>query len=163
MAFAVSILPSVCAENSLPFAVRPRESSLATMDTECQICMDSPASLQACVAGHRFCGPCLSKWSRTREHAGNVAWLAGPALGESWHNYHHADPTAARHGVLWRQVDPSAATIRFMERRGWVSRVRWPSEDRVRSKLVDPDQPVRINGALVTVEEEKSKESSRPQ
>ena len=40
------------------------------MDTECQICMDSPASLQACVAGHRFCGPCLSKWSRTREHAG---------------------------------------------------------------------------------------------
>ena len=40
------------------------------MDAECQICMDSPASLQACVAGHRFCGPCLSKWSRTREHAG---------------------------------------------------------------------------------------------
>ena len=100
---------------------------------------------------------------KTRDHAGNVAWLAVPALGESWHNYHHADPTAARHGVLWRQIDPSAATIRFMERRGWVSRVRWPSEDRVRSKLVDPDQTVRINGALVAVEEEKSKESSPPQ
>ena len=37
-----------------------------------------------------------------RDKSGNVWWLAIPSMGESWHNLHHADPTAARHGVLKR-------------------------------------------------------------
>lgn len=85
----------------------------------------------------------------SRDHSGNVAWLAVPSLGESWHNYHHADPTAARHGVLRRQWDPTAATIRWLERRGWVSRVRWPSAERVRSRLTDPDADVQVNRQLI--------------
>lgn len=94
---------------------------------------------------------------RTRDHSGNVAWLAVPALGESWHNYHHADPTSARHGVLRRQLDPSAWAIRFCERRGWASRVHWPSEERVRSKLVDPEQSVEINRTLIEAHSEDVK------
>ena len=76
---------------------------------------------------------------RTRDRAGNVAWLALLSGGESWHNLHHADPTAARHGVLRGQVDTSAAMIRLFESRGWASDVRWPRAERLRARMVDPE------------------------
>ena len=56
----------------------------------------------------------------TRDRSTNVAWLAPVSGGESWHNYHHADPSSARHGVLPRQLDTSAIVIRQMERAGLV-------------------------------------------
>lgn len=76
---------------------------------------------------------------RTRDRSGNVAWLALLSGGESWHNLHHSDPTAARHGVLRGQLDTSAAAIRFFEKRGWADDVRWPREARLRARLVDPE------------------------
>lgn len=85
---------------------------------------------------------------RSRDRSGNVAWLAVPSLGESWHNYHHADPTSARHGVLRHQVDPSAVSIRVMERAGWVSDVRWPTSDRVRARLTDPATTPELHPAV---------------
>jgi stearoyl-CoA desaturase (delta-9 desaturase) len=36
------------------------------------------------------------------------------ALGEGWHNNHHAFPTSARHGLLWWQVDVSYWAIRAL-------------------------------------------------
>jgi stearoyl-CoA desaturase (Delta-9 desaturase) len=75
---------------------------------------------------------------RTRDRSGNVAWLALLSGGESWHNLHHSDPTAARHGVLRGQVDTSARLIELFEWRGWASDVRWPRADRLRARLVDP-------------------------
>ena len=39
----------------------------------------------------------------------NVAWLAIPSLGESWHHNHHAFPRSAEHGLKWYEVDPSGA------------------------------------------------------
>ena len=73
----------------------------------------------------------------TRDRATNVAVLAPFTGGESWHNYHHADPSSARHGVLPRQVDTSAIIIRLLERAGLVREVRWPSPERIASRL-DP-------------------------
>ena len=70
----------------------------------------------------------------TRDRSGNVSWLAVPSLGESWHNLHHADPTAARHGVLRGQIDPSAVLIRGFEKAGWAYDVRWPSAERLASR-----------------------------
>ncbi len=75
---------------------------------------------------------------KSRDLSSNVAWLAVPSFGESWHSYHHADPTAARHGVLARQVDMSATVIRLLEKTGHVQDVRWPTEKRVRGKFQDP-------------------------
>lgn len=72
----------------------------------------------------------------SRDKSANVWWLAIPSMGESWHNLHHADPTAARHGVLKGQVDTSARVIWFMEKLGWVKDVRWPTRERIDSKLV---------------------------
>jgi len=82
---------------------------------------------------------------RSRDNSGNVAWLALPSLGESWHNYHHADPTSARHGVLPKQVDATAAMIRGMEKVGWASSAKWPSQERINKRLLDPE-PTTVQG-----------------
>jgi stearoyl-CoA desaturase (delta-9 desaturase) len=73
---------------------------------------------------------------KSRDKAGNVAWLALISGGESWHNLHHADPTAARQGVLKGQIDTSARIIRWMEKAGWVTDVRWLTPERIESRRV---------------------------
>ena len=74
---------------------------------------------------------------KSRDKSGNVWWLAVLSMGESWHNLHHADPTAARHGVLRGQVDSSARIIWTMEKLHMVDNVRWPSRDRLATKMAD--------------------------
>ena len=73
--------------------------------------------------------------TRDGDKAANFWPLAIISFGESWHNLHHADPTCARHGVLRGQIDPSARTIWFFEKFGWVYDVRWPKPERVSAKL----------------------------
>ncbi len=63
---------------------------------------------------------------KTKDHSGNVWWLALPSMGEAWHNFHHAEPTSARHGVGRFEIDTSAMIIRTMEKLRWISDVRWP-------------------------------------
>jgi stearoyl-CoA desaturase (Delta-9 desaturase) len=70
-----------------------------------------------------------------RDKSRNVAWLAIPSFGESWHNLHHSDPTCARHGALKGQIDISARAIWWAEKFGWAWDVRWPDEDRLSGKL----------------------------
>jgi stearoyl-CoA desaturase (delta-9 desaturase) len=60
----------------------------------------------------------------TEDRSTNVAALAVLSFGESWHNAHHACPTAARLGVGRHQVDSSATLIRAFERLGWARDVR---------------------------------------
>jgi stearoyl-CoA desaturase (delta-9 desaturase) len=82
----------------------------------------------------------------SRDRSTNVWWLALPAFGESWHNLHHAEPTAARHGVLKGQVDISALIIRGMEITHIAHDVRWPKPERVVAKLKDPSMAHRVRG-----------------
>ncbi len=70
----------------------------------------------------------------TRDQSRNVWPLAFISMGESWHNLHHADPTAARHGVDRWQFDTSAELIRGFEKLGWVHDVRWPKPERLASR-----------------------------
>lgn len=65
---------------------------------------------------------------RTRDRSQNVWWLALLSFGESWHNFHHAEPTSARHGVRLLEVDTSAMLIKVMEKLRWVADVRWPDQ-----------------------------------
>ncbi len=67
----------------------------------------------------------------TRDQSRNVWPLALISMGESWHNLHHADPTAARHGVDRFQVDTSAELIRGLEKLGLARDVRWPKRERL--------------------------------
>ncbi|HKC26810.1 MAG TPA: acyl-CoA desaturase [Jatrophihabitans sp.] len=68
---------------------------------------------------------------QARDKSTNFWPLAILSFGESWHNMHHADPTAARHGVLRGQLDTSARIIWIFEKFGWVSDVRWPKPERI--------------------------------
>ena len=62
-----------------------------------------------------------------KDRSTNFAPLAVLSFGESWHNFHHAHPSSARHGALPRQIDSSAALIRIFEKLGWATKVRWPT------------------------------------
>jgi stearoyl-CoA desaturase (delta-9 desaturase) len=68
---------------------------------------------------------------KTRDKSTNLWPLAVISMGESWHNLHHADPTAARHGVDRGQLDSTARIIWICEKFGWAYDVRWPSRDRL--------------------------------
>ncbi len=57
-----------------------------------------------------------SRRFEVEDRSTNVAWLALPSLGESWHHNHHAFPRSAVHGLRWYELDPSAAIIRGLER-----------------------------------------------
>jgi stearoyl-CoA desaturase (delta-9 desaturase) len=37
------------------------------------------------------------------------------AMGEGWHNNHHAFPRSAFHGMAWWQIDISGYIIRLLE------------------------------------------------
>jgi stearoyl-CoA desaturase (Delta-9 desaturase) len=54
----------------------------------------------------------------TGDESRNLAWLALPSFGESWHNNHHAFPTSSVHGLKWWQIDTSSMVIRVLERCG---------------------------------------------
>jgi stearoyl-CoA desaturase (delta-9 desaturase) len=54
----------------------------------------------------------------TRDHSRNLLWLALPSFGESWHNNHHAFPTAAFHGLRRYELDPAGLVIRGLEALG---------------------------------------------
>jgi stearoyl-CoA desaturase (delta-9 desaturase) len=75
---------------------------------------------------------------RTRDRSRNVWWLALPSMGEAWHNFHHAEPTSARHGVRRLEFDTSALVIRVMEKLRWVHDVRWPEPGIIARRRVAP-------------------------
>src|SRR6516225_6395766 len=76
-----------------------------------------------------------------RDRATNFWPLAILSMGESWHNSHHADPTAARHGTLPGQIDPSARVIWLLEKLNLVYDVRWPDSERIAAKLAGLASP----------------------
>ncbi len=57
-------------------------------------------------------------WGRrpypTGDHSRNNFLFGVLALGEGWHNNHHAFPTSARHGLRWWQLDLSYLVIRML-------------------------------------------------
>jgi stearoyl-CoA desaturase (delta-9 desaturase) len=76
---------------------------------------------------------------KSRDRSGNVWPLAILSMGESWHNLHHADPTAARHGVDRFQIDSSARLIWLLERAHLARDVRWASPQRLDARRVAPE------------------------
>lgn len=54
----------------------------------------------------------------TKDESRNVWWVALCALGERWHNNHHARPRSVRHGMRWHQIDFSYLVIRLLAAAG---------------------------------------------
>ena len=59
----------------------------------------------------------------TQENSGNVWWVGLWALGEGWHNNHHAFPRSARHGLRWYQIDVNWIQIWMLEKAGLLKHV----------------------------------------
>jgi stearoyl-CoA desaturase (delta-9 desaturase) len=68
------------------------------------------------------------------DHSRNNAIVGILALGEGWHNNHHAFPTSARHGLAWWQFDLSYMVIRTLKAVGLAWGVRIPDAERVQRK-----------------------------
>jgi fatty-acid desaturase len=64
-----------------------------------------------------------SRPNQTRDESGNVWWVGLLALGEGWHNNHHARPAVAVHGWRWYEVDISGYVIRLLARLGVARQV----------------------------------------
>ena len=62
-----------------------------------------------------------------KDHSRNNFVFGVLALGEGWHNNHHAFPTSARHGLRWWQIDISYYVIRLLVLFGLAWKVRLPA------------------------------------
>lgn len=71
---------------------------------------------------------------RSHDESRNNAIFGVLALGEGWHNNHHAFPTSARHGLRWWQLDISYIIIRAMGLIGLASEIKTPTADRIAAK-----------------------------
>jgi stearoyl-CoA desaturase (delta-9 desaturase) len=65
------------------------------------------------------------------DHSRNNAFFGLLAMGEGWHNNHHAFPASARHGLRWWQFDLSYALIRLMSWLGLAWDVKVPRASRL--------------------------------
>ena len=76
-----------------------------------------------------FCHVFGSKMFKTNDESRNNALFGILALGEGWHNNHHAFPASARHGFGPWQFDLSWWTIRTMQLLGLATNVHLPSPE----------------------------------
>ncbi|HWG89942.1 MAG TPA: acyl-CoA desaturase [Candidatus Thermoplasmatota archaeon] len=71
---------------------------------------------------------------QTRDQSRNE-WIVGLlALGEGWHNNHHAFPKSAIHGFRWWQFDLNAYVILAMEKLRLVRDVQKPTQEQLQRR-----------------------------
>lgn len=66
---------------------------------------------------------------KSDDESRNNAVFGVLAMGEGWHNTHHAFPTSARHGLRWWQIDVSYYVIRMLSLLGLAWNVKLPSKE----------------------------------
>ena len=65
---------------------------------------------------------------RSHDQSRNNVLFGILALGEGWHNTHHAFPTSARHGLRWWQIDVSYWVIRTLALLGLAWNLKLPTK-----------------------------------
>lgn len=85
-------------------------------------------------AAHRWGGRPFD----THDESRNNWWVGLLALGEGWHNNHHAFPSSAFHGLHWWQFDLSAHFIRALQATGLAWRVQHPTHLQIQRRLRSP-------------------------
>ena len=70
----------------------------------------------------------------THDHSRNNALFGILAMGEGWHNNHHAFPASARQGLAWWQIDVGYLVIRALSLLGLAWDIKVPSQDRIAGK-----------------------------
>lgn len=95
----------------------------------------------------------------TQDDSVNVWWVGILAMGEGWHNNHHASPGSANTGMKLHEVDASYFTIRVMKALGLVKRVNVSTHEQLikRAAATHPAIVAQVPGTG-TPDESKSKE-----
>ena len=83
-------------------------------------------------------------WGSQRYETGDTStnsfWVAILTFGEGWHNNHHAEPQAARHGHAWYELDVNWYGIYALKTLGlaWdIKRPRLQAEETVAASVAD--------------------------
>ncbi len=74
----------------------------------------------------------------TTDDSVNVWWVGILALGEGWHNNHHACQGSARSGMRWFEFDPSYRVICLMQKIGLVGRINAPTDAQIQRHFEQP-------------------------
>jgi fatty-acid desaturase len=88
----------------------------------------------------------------TRDLSRNVWWVGLLALGEGWHNNHHAIPKAARHGVAWFEFDITWYTIWLFEKLGLARSIIRPPKISLKS-LTEKINDLAVNNLAIHTNE----------
>ncbi|MEN9281542.1 MAG: hypothetical protein RL594_477 [Bacteroidota bacterium] len=81
------------------------------------------------------------------------------ALGEGWHNNHHAFPASAFHGLAWWQLDVTGLIIALLEKLGLVSKVTRVPETLMTKRRIDSES-VALNVQDLALTEEPTAEDA---
>jgi len=99
----------------------------------------------------------------TRERSRNVWWVGLLAVGEGWHNNHHAFPKSAQHGIQWFEVDITWYTIWLLEKVGLATQVVRPPVSVKRRQAAAADSPISIlSESSISMQEAISEALSAP-
>lgn len=91
-----------------------------------------------------FIGPCLVNSVTHMPQFGYQTYKSGDdsrnnwliaiiALGEGWHNNHHAFPQSARHGLQTREIDITWITICILQKLGLAHSIRLPKPEQMKN------------------------------
>lgn len=81
-----------------------------------------------------LCHTLGSRPFRSRNNSGNIALLALPSLGGSWHHNHHTFPYSAKNNLAFHQIDPAGMFISALELLGLAKNVKSPSPGNIESQ-----------------------------
>lgn len=69
---------------------------------------------------------------KTNDLSMNNPLIGALAMGEGWHNNHHAFEDSCRHGLKWWQIDGTWYFILLLEKLGLARKLRYPNEERMK-------------------------------
>jgi stearoyl-CoA desaturase (delta-9 desaturase) len=96
----------------------------------------------------------------TTDHSRNNPIVGLLALGEGWHNNHHAFPASAFHGLAWWQLDVTGLSIALLEKLGLVSKVTRVPETLMTKRRIDSQtNALNVQTLALTEEEEVLEEA----
>ena len=84
----------------------------------------------------------------TSDESKNNFWVGLGALGEGYHNNHHAKPRCAAHGLKWWEFDLTRYTIWTLEKLHLAWNVDWP-EPNAEENSADEDVSADEAGTLL--------------
>lgn len=84
------------------------------------------------------------------------------ALGEGWHNNHHAFPASARHGLRWWELDASWWVIKALAAVGLAKDIRLPAQGRIRQRRQRGRRRVNAGTAIASAQAREAQGLAAP-